>query len=396
MFARSIVQMKRGRCEFLFQENDSVRISSVTFPDYSWGFRNSDSWLSIVRVKPIKRVFQLCVGSSGLVSIKLDSVDLWVGVDEDSRQLVLVSRKSTFGMEVVETVNDSKQIVRFTTNGKQYVRHSNYKLRTDPNDHDRSLFEDSLWLLSRVDPTTVLPLPERWEIMTSRALFIHIPECSSKQFNSEQAAAKLESFLNNHLVQASDPKSRRNLAEDRVIKYPLQGAGGMSMQASAMALSMSPDCGEIAGYLRSRIEQATTVKSRGGIPSFIKPTEEVATLVRRLSSIALMHMKRKKMFGMVTQRDFELELGFCEWVILPSDREIVPHRDGGNDCDVAAIFAIANEADVSVEDVTVRLKRAQMYIFEPQKFTHSVSKPLGEGDRQVIALRFFRTYHNSK
>ena len=97
-----------------------------------------------------------------------------------------------------------------------------------------------------------------------------------------------------------------------------------------------------------------------------------------------------KMFGLTNRREFELELGFCEWVHLPEGSEISPHRDGGSDCDVAAIFGIRNKALCTVEGTPIVLDTGNMYIFEPQKYVHSVGKPLEQGPRIVVALRFFR------
>jgi hypothetical protein len=169
---------------------------------------------------------------------------------------------------------------------------------------------------------------------------------------------------------------------EHVIAYLLQGAGGMSMDAQATAISTFPPGGNVPEYLVSRIEEATTVKSRGG--------DDVSDILARLRRCAKSQMKRKRMFGMVPKARFDLELGFCEWITLPQGSEIIPHRDGGNDCDVAAIFALYNSAYVTVEGTQVRLDPGHMYIFEPQKYTHSVSKPIYEGPRHAVALRFFR------
>ena len=77
--------------------------------------------------------------------------------------------------------------------------------------------------------------------------------------------------------------------------------------------------------------------------------------------------------------------------MLPVGKEIKRHRDGGSDCDFAAVFCISGTAEVSLVDHRFILEEADMYVFEPQKYYHAVSKPFNGKPRYVVTLRYFYT-----
>ena len=405
----SVPQIKNGA---------ELIIRSFNYPDYEWGHKCTDRCLSIVKRKDQRMSFTLSMTSAGLKSVSLSVhtvTDRYnVEIDEDSLEVVLGSVRSHISIEVLETFSDTAFIGRFVTKSGFWLRHSNYLLRADPpGANDRNLEEDSRWIISLVrtvcespestapgTPNSVTSMPP--PLTMTRPIFIYIPDCQacfsrgrtadhSSKHSIQVMVEYLESLLE---LSVSKPRSSRyaekGLDVDSVMSYMLQGAGGMSMDAQATAISTYPPHNDVPDGLVERIEGATTVKSRGGVKSFLSLPDEVSGAISRLSKFALSHMRRKRMFGMIPKARFHLELGFCEWITLPNGSEIVPHRDGGNDCDVAAIFALYNSAFVSVEGSQVRLDAGQMYIFEPQKYTHSVSKPLLEGPRHAVALRFFR------
>jgi hypothetical protein len=393
-------------------EGDFVTLAASNFHEYQWGFQQGDSCISIVRKKKLQQIFSVSkYGSySNTISLTLAGSNpvMYASVDQDCFDLVLSEGKFPFVPEITDRVGNAL-FVRLATKEGWYIRHSNYKIRADMlTDSDKPMAEDSLWIVQTVDfsdesASTVKSTPHSTDYLTpllDRPLFAHIPDCFPDSEQSRAACDPLNDYIEELLILSKEnPRSERvpghrdHRYTGKVVSYPLQGAGGMGMDAKATAISTFRPDGHLTEDLKHRIEQATTVKSRGGTKSFIKLPEPVAKIIQKLERVALSNMRRMKMFGMIKRRSFELELGFCEWVTLPNGSEIVPHRDGGNDCDVAAIFAIRNEADVTVEGTTVRLGEGQMYLFEPQKYTHSVSVPFKEGPRHVVALRFFRTYN---
>ena len=169
--------------------------------------------------------------------------------------------------------------------------------------------------------------------------------------------------------------------------YPLQGAGGME---SAEAISMIPGFKQVPPDVRSRVESAVTVKNRGGMDRFLVPSESVSEVIRFLDSVSVARIKLYAFFGIKWGGQEDLALGFCEFVHLAEGQVISEHRDGGNDCDVCAIVCFKNDALCTVNGEKFLLKEGDAYIFEPQKFSHSVSAPIRPGPRIIIALRFFR------
>ena len=379
-----------------------VELMSMNFQPFVWGFRSGDSCLSIIRPKKYHQILRWIASPATTKTIHLQASGgsndgTWVAVDDDSSEIILSKSKTSFIPEIVDKLG-SKFVIRLRTKDYKYVRHSNYRLRVDERSvSDQPWAEDSLWLISPVSQdnvSTAPPTPGSLDdagIGFNRSLFIHIPACFSDQLERERCINVLLNCIEENSAVAVNI-SRVAKDTDKVISYPLQGAGGMGMTAAgATAISMfRPGC-PISHELTARIEAATTVKSRGGISSFTNPSHEVACVLKHLSSLALREMKARRMFGMVPSRKFNMELGFCEWVTLPHGCEIIPHRDGGNDCDVAAIFAVHNVSECTVEETTILLEEGGMYIFEPQKYVHSVGKPQLPGPRHVVALRFFRS-----
>lgn len=387
--------------DFAFEPDDLVSLSSVNFSGFVVGFRSGASRLSIIRSRKYHQFLKVVKASEKsfyLEAYNGPSQGMFMFVDPDSRDLLLSVNRTLFVPEVIDTVG-SKQVIRLATRERLYIRHSNYLLSADPpNDRDNPWAEDSQWLMSRIcvddvstAPSTPLDIPEA-QVGFNRPLFIHVEECFADPATAAFALRELRGFIEGHITNSTE-KPRIGLLYDelRTVSYPLQGAGGMGMSsASATAISMHRPGPIVPDPLRHRIEEATTVKSRGGIRSFVRPSQAIEPIVDSLARKAVKEMKRLRMFGMTKRRDFELTLGFVEWVSLPHDCEITPHRDGGNDCDVAAIVSVSNEARCTVEGTTIVLKPGQMYIFEPQKYLHSVGKPLFDGPRHVMALRFFR------
>ena len=377
------------------QKGDTVQIYSWNFPEYSWGFKPSNSNVTIEKNRKLQGVFELVPvpSSSRLFAFKLLGSDHTLFADEDNARITLCNGRSSFIIEYKESIG-AMELVKFHNSNKQrYLRHSNFGLRMDECKlTDKSMEMDSLWLVKRVTISqNDISDFSFCRTPIARKLFLHIDQ--SRILKSMEIVCTLREFLD-HQLSKSGGKKRARFLEEPAISYPLQGAGGMD--ATALAISMHPCIDAVVSdELRIRIEEATTVKSRGGVKSFTTPSAEIAAIVKKLASAAISEMKRRKMFGLISTREFDLQLGFCEWVVLPNGHEIPPHRDGGNDCDVAAIFAVENEAQVKVEDSTVTLQPGQMYIFEPQKYIHSVSSPNLEGDRKVIALRFFRINHSN-
>ena len=322
----------------------------------------------------------------------------WIFVDDDTSEVVLSESRTLIKPRFLEEVGN-RLLFRFAVNDHKYIRHSNYILRTDPQtSSDRPWMEDTEWMLSsvnNVDLPTAPPTPSEATNESAiqqfhRPLFIHVTECWEDVLMREDSLRVLFDFIEGHVSYSLDG---RRITEDtqKVISYPLQGAGGIGMTyREASAISMERPGRPVDENLKKRIEAATTVSSRGGLKSFLRPSHLVADLIKNLSRLALSEMRRKRMFGLVKNRSFDLELGFCEWVTLPEGGEISPHRDGGNDCDVAAIVGVHNKAFCTVENTQILLDEGEMYIFEPQKYTHSVGVPLLPGNRHVLALRFFR------
>ena len=391
-----------AREEPVYEDGDCVRISSLNCSPLAWGFKGCAIRLSIVGIKSHHQIFRLKKSSASGKSFYLAAVGplvdgKWLTVETDSRDVILSHDRTLFYFEVIEIVG-CHQIVRICTKDKFYVRHANYFLSADPERvSDRPWAEDTQWLMTRISPDNVSTAPpsptalsERKETAVfNRPLFIHLESCFADKADEEQALSILYEFIHCHIVDSAE-KPRHS--PEKTLSYLLQGAGGMGMRAAdASAISMTRPGPAVSSQLKVRIEEAITVKSRGGVASFIKPTNDVADIVSKLAAVAIREMKRLRMFGMVSRREFELELGFAEWVTLPNGSEIVPHRDGGNDCDVAAIFCFHNRSQCTVEGTSITLREGQMYIFEPQKYFHSVGKPQDTGPRHVIALRFFRT-----
>ena len=380
--------------EVLNELSGVVAFTSFNFQKFAWGFQPSAAHLTIIRNQASHQPFEVI--TSGKSSFYLRAVGGpsngdYLLVDADSKELILSRDRSCFFMEVCDIVG-TNLLVRIRTRDMLYIRHSNYILRADERSStDRPWEEDSLWwvrLAGRIDENS--PKPETEERRFNRPLFIHMKTPLATQENSVKLSQLLETYISLELSESSGNNRISNLAHG-IKSYPLQGAGGMG-EARAMAVSMFRPGKPVSESLQHRIESATTVKSRGGMASFTRPPDEVSDAVRRLSVAALREMKRMRMFGLVSRRSFELELGFCEWVLLPHGSEIVPHRDGGNDCDVAAIFCVRNKSECTVEGTSIELDRGEMYIFEPQKYFHSVGKPQFPGPRIILALRFFRVH----
>ncbi len=396
--------MKRARVSqahsFSLIDGDLVSIASFNFPDYAWGWKEGDSSLSIVRTKKHKRILTV-VGTqlNKGVCLGIGSGLGFIGIDEDSSQVTVNACRTYFIPEVIDDLGTSF-VVRFVTKDKKYLRHCNYVLQADEFcESDKPFLEDSKWILHRVENdsvSTAPPSPAHGLVtfLPERPLFIHIQKCFKDTKEFSDSLNVMISFITNLEKMSAEKPRVSNIfsSPTKVMSYSLQGAGGMGMEAGAFAISMHRPGELVSGELKKRIEDATTVKSRGGMGSFTPPSSEVETIINKLSMLAINNMTRLKMFGMTSRRKFELKLGFCEWVILPHGKEIVSHRDGGNDCDVAAIFACTNSSDVSVEGSVFTLKHGEMYIFEPQKYIHSVSKPHEAGSRIIVALRFFRIY----
>lgn len=386
----------------LINDGDFVSLMSMNFPSFMWGFRPGDSCLSIIRPKKYHQLFEVVYTTPAGKSVYLrasggSNDGSWLSLDEDSSEIILSQAKTPFVPEFINILG-TKYLVRIRTKEHMYIRHSNYRLRGDkPSTSDHPWMEDSLWLLTSVIPDTVSTAPpspvspKEGAVGFNRSLFIHVPSCFSDPIERETNVSIFHNFIQTHLSEAVCV-SRVAKDVEKATSYSLQGAGGMGMsEAGASAISMMRPGPVVSDELMARIEAATTVKSRGGMQSFSHPTPEVSAILRKLASLALREMKSRRMFGMVPSRKFKMELGFCEWVSLPNGSEIIPHRDGGNDCDVAAIFCFHNVADCTVEETTITLEEGGMYIFEPQKYVHSVGKPQLSGPRHVVALRFFRT-----
>lgn len=317
----------------------------------------------------------------------------YISIDDESLELMLSESRTLFFAEIHDAAGENL-LMRLRTKDNLYVRHANYILRVDKRtENDRPWEEDSLWWVKfhgkslKSDENIVEHRVNRGDRFR-RPLFIHMRVPWKSMEDSRAVARLLEDYIESHLTNSSE-NTRIGNVPGLVKSYPLQGAGGME-SARAMAVSMLRPGQPVSESLKNRIEEASTVKSRGGMASFVNPPSEVSRTIQNLSSAALREMKRMRMFGLISRRAFDLELGFCEWVILPPGSEIVPHRDGGNDCDVAAIFCVRNRSDCTVEGTTITLDTAEMYVFEPQKYTHSVGKPQLPGSRLIIALRFFR------
>lgn len=387
---------------FSWSDGDRISLRSFNYSDYAWGWKDGDNHLSIMRSKRHKRSFIIHSNMSRksiCLCVEGSSGEKFVGIDEDSSEVVICAYRTSLFPEVVDVLGSSI-IVRLATKNKLYLRHCNYILRADEsNNSGKWFFEDSEWILERVNTPSIKtytpsPTSALKRFYPGRPLFIHLQQVFKSENEASLALEALNSFIF-HLERISAEKPRvSNIfsSTSNAVSYSLQGAGGMGMEAGACAISMHRPGELVSGQLRDRIEEATTVKSRGGIRSFTLPSKDVEVIIQKLSLVALANMRRLKMFGMHSRRKFKLELGFCEWVVLPNGKEIVPHRDGGNDCDVAAIFVCSNSSNVSVEETEFTLNKGEMYIFEPQKYTHSVSKPHEPGPRIVVALRFFRIY----
>jgi hypothetical protein len=383
-----------------------AKISSMNYPDYAWGCRSRGSQLSIVRGKKCHQYIRFVSTGRSENSFYLQSYGgkfdgYWVFVDESSSELIFAESRSLFKAIVLEFIGD-RVLIRIGSDDNRYIRHSNYLLRTDEHSlFDRPWREDTEWLISFVgkhELPTAPPTPDgiREDSIQQfhRPLFIHIQEVSSDPVLRELRLKVLLDCIESSILYSNEV-SRISKDPVRVVCYPLQGAGGMGMIASgATAISMLRPGKPVSEMLRRRIEDATTVNSRGGMKSFVDPSDDISEIISDLSSLAVTEMKRMKMFGLVKNRNFDLELGFCEWVTLPEACEILPHRDGGNDCDVAAIVAVSNMAHCTVEGTRFLLEEGQMYIFEPQKYTHSVGTPLFPGPRHVLALRFFKVFYS--
>ena len=371
---------------------DAVLVTSFNFHPFSWGFRLGDSQLRIIRRSTCHQIFRLVPISKSSYGFQAQGGyghNKWLFVDENSRELILSSDKSQFRVDVSDVIGE-KVLVTIQTKHNLFIRHSNHVLRADPDDeNDRPFRDDSLWWFQRAKSVAPPAPPDDVENLGfKRPLFIHLQDCILGDLEKVNILNALRFYVDS--LDKSERPSRIS-KNSKLVSYPLQGAGGMGA-AKATAISMHRPGKAVSSEMRGRIESATTVKSRGGMDSFISPSNEVARAVARLSSVALKEMKRMHMFGLVSNRDFDLELGFCEWVILPYESEILPHRDGGSDCDVAAIFGVRNRAVCTVEGTSVTLDEGDMYIFEPQKYTHSVAHPQMEGPREVLALRFFRSF----
>lgn len=372
-----------------------VDFTSFNFSPLSWGIKVGSPCIRIIRNTSCHQKFKVMHHSSstkmfGLKAVGGNGNGLWLFLEPDSRELILGQDRTTFKFELVDVMGDQKFLLRLCTKEKLYVRHSNYLLRADPEKStDKPWSEDSLWFLRIIDSisdTTAAstPIGENPQIC-HKPLFIHKQNCFSTRDALTESLSVLGDFVDDAIFQGN---SHSRLSKG-MLPYSLQGAGGSGM-AKATAISMLRPGLDVSEDLQRRIEAASTVKSRGGMKSFSRPSPAVARCIDYLSRIAIKEMKRMKMFGLTNRREFELELGFCEWVNLPEGSEISPHRDGGSDCDVAAIFGIRNKAICTVERTPIVLDTGNMYIFEPQKYVHSVGKPLEPGPRIVVALRFFR------
>lgn len=171
------------------------------------------------------------------------------------------------------------------------------------------------------------------------------------------------------------------------VLYPLQGAGGME---SAWAMDLVGDK-HLPKELIDRIESCSTMKQRGGVSQFAPTTPEVTKVIHALRRQVVSKVAKAAVFG-VTSRAYAKDcvyLGYCEFIELPGGKDIPPHRDGVNDCDFAAVFAIENSARVTVSGQTFTLNPGDSYCFQPSRQVHSVEKTDDGKPRLVVTLRFF-------
>jgi hypothetical protein len=371
--------------------------TSFNLESHSWGFKPGAYRLTVIRNQRYHQMFKIESANNGYCFFKATggpSAGDYLSVDPNSGEIILSRDKGYFRFELSDSIGN-KQLVRIRTKDMRYLRHASYILRVDErSETDRPWAEDSLWWVSNI------LLPKEIEntnpnisfedecMRFRRPLFMHIQHCFESSLEKQKSLEVLRHYAGS-LHSGKLRKHEDSTATRSILSYPLQGAGGMG-EARASAISTYRPKTVISVELKARIESASTVRSRGGVESFLKTPPAVSEIIRKLGIRCLREIRRMGMFGLVSRRDFELELGFCEWVTLPSDSEIVPHRDGSNDCDVAAIFCIQNKAVCQVEDTCITLDEGEMYIFEPQKYVHSVGKPLNPGSREVVALRFFR------
>ena len=256
-----------------------------------------------------------------------------------------------------------------------FIRHSNYLLSASPiPSFNHSNFElDCSWLICPAGSQSTIA-----DISNLTRLHLFLP----KPLPDATRCSVLLDFINSKGIDVSGRRSRK---PDGYV-YDLQGAGAMD---GASALDVASPHGPLSLEMVKRIEACSTLSQRGGVENFTVAEGEAKELLRYLSDYAAKHVIKSKVFGSLTYDDFTL--GFCEFIMLPVGKEIKRHRDGGSDCDFAAVFCISGTAEVSLVNSRFVLEEADMYVFEPQKYYHAVSKPFNGKPRYVVTLRYFYT-----
>ena len=357
----------------------SMMVRSLNYNDFHWGASNKHSQVMIVRPKKNRLFLHLIALKPGVVALQVVGYTCCYVAVKSCGSLSIEKTKVSDPTCQFRQTRKSPDSPFFTlspiTMPFCFVRHCNYLLTVSPTPPtNQATFElDSSWIAIPAGSTSTLT-----DISNLTKLHIFLP----KPLGDDSASARqaMFDFVNSKGINVTGRRSRK--PEGYV--YDLQGAGGME---GANALDVASPHGQLTPHIIKRIEACTTLSQRGGVERFVVAEGLVHETLRFLSEYAAKHVIRSKVFGALAPADFTL--GFCEFIMLPVGKEITRHKDGRSDCDFAAVFCISGTAQVTLVDTSFVLEEADMYVFEPQKYYHAVSKPFHDKPRYVVTLRYF-------
>ena len=363
----------------MIQEGHVFEFLSTNYSGHAWSAKfGASKDVRIMTTRKNRLVFKLHASrSNGVYQMELDtSPGVYLCVSEEG-SLALDSygkeQRFLFTIEVFDDENKSLMNVKVRPAlfPKTYVRHSNYLLRADV-ESGVSFESDSTWLLHAIPKKIPCALFDASSFVR-RHHFVVEPLGGE----TENAHGILCNFAENCFGEMTTLRRRVGTESSHAVVFQLQGAGGMASAAAFDVASPFP----LNKGMQERIERCIALKKRGGINKFVKAPENVAEILKKLTQVA--RAESRRFFTGVRK----FELGFCEFIYLPANMEISPHIDGGNDCDWAAVFSIKGSSQVTVAGDSFYLQPGNMYLFQPQKYMHSVAPPTEQ--RLVVTLRFF-------
>jgi hypothetical protein len=256
---------------------------------------------------------------------------------------------------------------------QRFLRHYNGRLGFDDDSAESGseFFFDSQWIFRKISARKISRVPDFRQSRPTTVVRGILGERTEKVIGK---IMEISSFL-----------SQRHSRHDPAPIYELQGTA-MGGGARAVDFANPRTAGRYPEWLRRKIEAAGTVRARGGVAKFATlPEGEAKEAIISLDDEIRKLVSKKKY---IVNQDYEL--GFIELIHTPPGAEIARHKDGVNDCNFAANYALISSAQVSVEKKNFLLRPGDLYLFQPQEQEHAVGVPQDRVfGRYILSFRYF-------